>query len=159
MGYTHYYYYTPKVGDELKMKDVKREILKMKKNLPEFSETAGGNYREHPIKIKNWDGKVLPEITDTIISFNGDGSKGLDHESFVFEPNFNSTEKTFSFCKTARKPYDFFVCVCLLSLSNHLEGIEVSSDGDIEDWQPAIDFYEKEFGQMRKELFGETIKL
>ena len=50
----------------------------------------------------------------------------------------------FDFCKTARKPYDFVVCTMLLSLANHLENFEFSSDGDKDDWKPVVDFYLKE---------------
>jgi hypothetical protein len=147
MGYTHYWNYTTQVGDTKNFKEVKRELLMMKKKLPEFSQTAGGYHHEHPITLRNWEGKGLPEINDTEIAFNGDGKKGLDHESFVFE--FKEESLRFGFCKTARKPYDMFVCLSLISLGNHLEGFNYSSDGELEDWQPAIDFY--------KEMFGEPI--
>lgn len=148
MGYTHYFYYTSKPTDNDGMKEVKRELLILKKILPEFSESAGGYFKEHPITLKNWDGKGLPEITDTEIAFNGDASKGLDHESFVFEINQDSVRK-FHFTKTARKPYDFFVCLAMLSLVNNLEGIEISTDGVEEDWVPAINFYEQHIGKLK----------
>jgi hypothetical protein len=147
MGYTHYWYYTSKPTDKDNMKEVKRELLILKKILPEFSESAGGYYTDS-ILIKNWEGKGLPEILDDEIAFNGDDSKGLSHESFVFKIS-EGKERAFNFCKTARKPYDFFVCLALLSMVKNLEGIEISTDGDEQDWQPAIDFYEQHIGKIK----------
>ena len=148
MGYTHYWYYTSKPTDKDGMKEVKRELLKLKKILPEFSESAGGYFKEHPITLKNWEGKGLPEILDDEIAFNGDSSKGLDHESFVFKIG-EGKERAFNFCKTARKPYDFFVCLALLSMTNNIEGVEISTDGSEEDWMPAINFYEQHIGKLK----------
>ena len=118
MGYTHYWDYKPQPGDTLKFKDVLREVLILKKKMPENSETAGGNYSEYPITLRNGAGKGLPTINETEICFNGDGNKGLDHETFIFE--FKEEERG-DFCKTARKPYDMFVCLCLIALANNFE--------------------------------------
>jgi len=148
MGYTHYWYYTSKPNDTDGMKEVKRELLMLKKILPEFSKSAGGYFKEHPITLRNWEGKGLPEILDDEVAFNGDSSKGLDHESFVFKIE-EGHERKFHFCKTARKPYDFFVCLVMLSMVNNLEGIEISTDGEEEDWQHAIDFYEQHIGKLK----------
>lgn len=148
MGYTHYWNYKPQPGDTLKFKDVLREVLVLKRKLPEQSETAGGHYKEYPITIRNGMGKGQAEINENIIRFNGDGNKGLDHETFVFE--FEEKEIG-DFCKTARKPYDMFVCLCLISLANNLSGFEFSSDGDEDDWQPAVDFYEQHIGKFNVE--------
>ena len=130
------------------MKEVKRELLILKKLLPENTETAGGYVSDEPWIIKNWEGKGYPEILDNEVAFNGDASRGHDHESFVFKIE-EGKERKFHFCKTARKPYDFFVCLALLSMMKNLEGIEISTDGEEEDWQPAINFYEKHIGKIK----------
>lgn len=148
MGYTHYWDYKPQPGDTLKFKDVLREVLILKKKMPENSETAGGNYSEYPITLRNGAGKGLPTINETEICFNGDGNKGLDHETFIFE--FKEEERG-DFCKTARKPYDMFVCLCLIALANNLSGFSFSSDGGQEDWQPAFELYEKHIGKYNVE--------
>jgi hypothetical protein len=45
----------------------------------------------------------------------------------------------FHFCKTAYKPYDLAVQVCLVIAAHHLgDAILVSSDGSQEQWQDAI---------------------
>lgn len=144
MGYTHYWTYKPTPQDTLKFKNVLREVQQLKRNLPENSTTAGGHYKEYPITLRNGDGKGYPVIDEKEIRFNGDGNKGLDHETFLFE--FKQEEQN-DFCKTARKPYDMFVCLCLISLANNLSDFSYSSDGDEDDWQPAIDFYEQHIGK------------
>ena len=149
MGYTHYYTYKPKVGDNFKFKNVLTEIKLLKRNLPENSPTAGGCYGEYPITIRDGVGKGQPEITEEIIRFNGDASQSMDYETFVFK--FKEEEQN-DFCKTARKPYDMFVCLCLISLANNLEGFTFSSDGDEEDWEPAFKFYEQHIGKNKAEL-------
>lgn len=107
------------------------------------------------ITIKGGQGEGEPEITPSLIWFNGDGSKDLDHETFVLKlfdlGNFQSNsdidkEGVFGFCKTARKPYDLLVCVSLMVAKHHLGAdFKISSDGDLAEWQEAIDFYEKLF--------------
>jgi hypothetical protein len=125
---------------------VQSEINYMLKLLPQISTTAGAYYTD-PIILRGWDGTGSPEFSNQRISFNGDKKNELDHETFHFEFNGQPAGE-FCFCKTARKPYDFVVCICLLSLANNLEGFEISSDGDLEEWQPAIDFYKKIFGKL-----------
>lgn len=142
MGYTHYWEYKPTKGDNIRYKDVLREVLTMKKNLPERCTTAGACYSDYPITLRNGAGKYHPELTKDCLRFNGDASQYLDHETFIFD--FNEQEQN-EFCKTARKPYDFFVCLCLISLGNHLPGFEFSSDGGFSDWQPAFVFYAQMF--------------
>ena len=49
----------------------------------------------------------------------------------------------FSFCKTARKPYDVVVCATLIAIKHHLgDYVSVSSDGDfdnVNEWGPAYE--------------------
>lgn len=52
----------------------------------------------------------------------------------------------FVFCKTAQKPYDFFVVGVLLIVHYVAPDIlDIGSDGDLEDWQPIIDYLENGF--------------
>ena len=113
--------------------------------LPPRSHTAGGNYQE-PITLKGGDGVGEPTFDKKLILFNGDAKNDLYHEGFIFA--LDSTARQDYFCKTARKPYDFMVCVCLLALYNRLDDMKISSDGDQEEWQPAIDFYENNIGKL-----------
>lgn len=73
-------------------------------------------------------------ITNAFIEFNGLDNQG--HEDFWF-----TTQKTeFSFCKTARKPYDLLV-VGVLLLANHYAPNEwiITSDGTKQEWQGILD--------------------
>jgi len=44
----------------------------------------------------------------------------------------------FDFCKTAFKPYDLAVQVCLVIAAHHLDAFTVTSDGSMDEWQDAI---------------------
>lgn len=134
MGYTHYW--TPKNANKetwMKFLKVAREL---KKNLPKTSETAGGYHSDNPIVIRGGMGTGPAEFKGDGIWFNGNEAKGLDHETFMISP----TKSDWNFCKTARKPYDLLVCAVLIAAHEYL-GYEVSSDGDLEDWLPAIEYY------------------
>jgi len=140
MGYTHYWKLkTVPENYKEQFPKVITEVQMLIERMPTNSETAGGHFNEDKVILRGGDGTGKPDISKERICFNGDGKKGLDHETFHIE--FNQEPFEFDFCKTARKPYDQAVCLCLLSLANHIDGFEFSSDGDKEDWQPAIDFY------------------
>ena len=71
------------------------------------------------------------------IELNGKGDLG--HESFTlrehFKQNFEGFGNGFSFCKTARKPYDTVIVACLAILKYRLgNAITVSSNGSPGDW-------------------------
>jgi len=83
-------------------------------------------------------------ITPDVIQVNGVGEGR--HETFVLsrlnyreEWQSGDSNMLFNFCKTARKPYDLFVCSCLIIAKNHLKNdIKVTSDGEQHDWAEAI---------------------
>lgn len=134
MGYTHYW--TLKKADNKTWKEFVAACKELHKALPETSETAGGYYADGKIVICGWDGTGKPEFKLSGISFNGDEETGNNHETFLIEKE----NTDWNFCKTARKPYDLLVCACLIAAKEIL-GYEVRSDGDFEDWKPAIAFY------------------
>jgi hypothetical protein len=123
------------------------DMKMMLPKLPPRSHTAGGHFQQ-PITLKGGDGYGEPTFDKKLVFFNGDGTKtdDLSHESFIFD--FDSSHKQDYFCKTSGKPYDFMVCVCLLALFNRVDDFDFSTDGDREDWQPAIDFYEQHIGKL-----------
>jgi len=148
MGYTSYFELkTPSQDCQKEFKQVRKEVRKVLKNLPEFSETAGGCFKEEPIIIRGGSGTGKPTINTKVICFNGDSSKDLNHETFYFP--FDGKRFSFAFCKTARKPYDFMVCITLLSLRNNVTGFKFSSDGNTKDWEPAIKYYEEHIGVLK----------
>lgn len=73
------------------------------------------------------------------VRLNGNSAKGLDHESFwiSLDPNVLAAGG-FEFCKTAQKPYDVVVTAVLAVMAE--VGLNVSSDGDADDWKPGLAF-------------------
>jgi hypothetical protein len=61
------------------------------------------------------------------IRFNGAGDDG--HETFYIPFSPSPADKEFNFCKTAQKPYDLAVCLCLLRMKHHCPDFSFSSDG------------------------------
>jgi hypothetical protein len=139
MGYTHYWDLNGQVTNKQKeqMKTAVWELNLLLDRLPKHSTSAGAYYEEEVLRICGGDGTGKAVITDEFINFNGDASKSTDYESFYF--NINNAEP--AFCKTARLPYDFVVCLTLLCLANNIEGFKFGSDGGLDDWKPAVDFY------------------
>jgi hypothetical protein len=77
--------------------------------------------------------ETSPIINEHLVSFNGEEDDG--HETFYVAKK----DTGFAFCKTARNPYDIAVVACLTSLKQILgSDIEVSSDGDFDDWQEGV---------------------
>jgi hypothetical protein len=109
----------------------------------EFSEDCVliiGTAMDAGIKIGDGFGKNLPTTTATEVIFNGVGKDS--HETF----HMNSTDTGFAFCKTVGKPYDTVVCAILIRAKFHFgDAIEISSDGDWNDWKPAQLLYETVF--------------
>ncbi len=111
MGYTHYWR-TDDLSecDELIMEEasgVIRKILEKYSDMVQFEE----------------DCEKKPECNNRIVRFNGIGEDG--HETFWFD----CMSRGFSFCKTARKPYDIVVCEILLVLKSFMPNLVISSDG------------------------------
>lgn len=110
MGYTHYWRGHGKSFSDEQWAQVQEGYRKLREALPE-------------------DVKIHDESKSGRIMFNGVGEEG--HETFLLELK----PKNFEFCKTARKPYDLLVCATLLLAEHHAPGVlEISSDGDREEW-------------------------
>ena len=140
MGYTHYWSFEPnKVKDS---KTLLRKFKKASKQIKKFSEWLPNK----GITICGGLGEGKPIFNETEIWFNGDGSEGLDHETFGIHwsrPTLHGEWR--DFCKTARKPYDILVCFVLITFAEVFpEAFQFSSDGNIEDneWKFAVEYYE-----------------
>jgi hypothetical protein len=79
---------------------------------------------EHKDVLTGWDGDIKTPITLTKdeISFNGIGDNS--HESC----NITRKADSFTFCKTAHKPYDE-ATIITYALAGMIFGLEFSSDG------------------------------
>lgn len=126
MGYTHYW--------------------KPKHTITEFSDKDWQSLREVAKKVFTkctnrgisivFDcdiSKSRPHINKNYIGFNGLGNLG--HETFILQKRITN----FTFCKTARKPYDIAV-IAVLIYANYLNpDLNISSDGNLTDWQAGYD--------------------
>lgn len=119
MGYTHYW--DGEIGECIP--DVAIDIL-----IPILTNA----YESKLIQLE-YGSHLPPIICKEKIQFNGIGENG--HETFYVVGGHTG----FDFCKTARKPYDLYVCISLLVL-NHYTNIRLSTDGDVENWMPAFNF-------------------
>ena len=90
------------------------------------------------IGICGWDGTGKPEVSTEIISFNGNGEKGLDHETLLI-----GKETGFNFCKTAYKPYDYAVREVLRVAERYGIITDVRSDGEYEEIYSDDEFLEE----------------
>jgi len=80
-------------------------------------------------QVKGSNGTGRPIIDNSDILFNGDASKGEDHETFQLMKGGSG----FNFCKTDRKPYDRYVKAVLVVANYYAPGaLEVTCDGDDE---------------------------
>jgi hypothetical protein len=84
----------------------------------------------------------LPHVSNQKVHFNGKGEDG--HETFLFQrkeeirdyQTAEGAKRAFVFCKTAQKPYDKYVVACLIIAKSIFgKDVNISSDGDLEDWQ------------------------
>jgi len=122
MGYTHYWYQSRDLTD-----DEWQTICQKSQELFESNKTLVANGMG--------DKGISPEINDDEISFNGIGDDS--HETCFVTKNktFNDWEdkkgESFSFCKTAHKPYDKVV-VQFLKMIRDVTGnaFRLSSDGE-----------------------------
>jgi hypothetical protein len=137
LGYTHYHYQKP--------------VLNQKK-FDRFSEAVNKLLESDEAKqllALESDNEFAPaSVTNQEVRFNGKGEDG--HETFLFKretkvADYQEDKKmAFSFCKTARKPYDKYVVACLI-VAKIIFGkdVKISSDGEIENWQEGKGLVEK----------------
>lgn len=168
MGYTHYWDRHAEFNKEAFTRLVDEITNTILPALPSESTSAGGYYKGEPIVLAGWDGKGEPTFNYDEIRFNGTDEGDMGHETFTLERvrtplrdwQGNTWERPkngyfYDFCKTARKPYDFVVCLVLIAARYHLvDSITLDSDGGEDDWAPALDFYLNLFPGRREEMTG-----
>lgn len=104
MGYTHYWTLTAK--SRKKWKERRQDIY-------------------DAIQQTIYDYKsILDDVQLRSLSVRFNGIEDEAHETF----EASAQGRDWDFCKTARKPYDTPVCMCLLILQGYAD-LEVSSDG------------------------------
>lgn len=169
MGYTHYWKFKTNKGNTCKPSTIENGTEKFKNAVALFKEclkTLNGKTKkivwdysycmadrfENGYKLgekvsmtlcNGWGKRgTKPTITDTLVSFNG--CEKNSHETCYISLD----EGEFNFCKTARKPYDTAVCVCLLCFKHYFgNNMEIYSDGDMNgvEWQYAKEVFNSQF--------------
>lgn len=120
MGYTHYWE-TKKVINKTKWKKISTLIRELARR------------DNNDVLCREYDRTDEPvHIDEDLIAFNGKSEHG--HETFWLERSTG-----WSFCKTARKPYDDFVVASLCIAWWHAgDCIDVKSDGWEDDWERGL---------------------
>ena len=134
MGYTHYF--------------ERFELTHNQKTWTKFSKDVKQLSKKLDFQITGSDGDIEtePVFNKDEISFNGVGEES--HETFIIvrdmsiiltaegrhseykKKQWEKDEKIFSFCKTARKPYDLFVTAVLILYKYYFkEKVHISGDG------------------------------
>lgn len=137
MGYSHYFYQYRDFTDKewSLITSITQQALD---SLP------------NPLIIRGAMGTGDPVIDGESISFNGDETTGMDHETFFLPkkmpeiPSWQSSpgDQVFSFCKTAQKPYDLLVTTALLiAHAVAPDALTYSSDGGDDDWERSIQLF------------------
>lgn len=111
MGYTHYWNAPNEPLEDELLADIRKVV----------------NHGFESTIIQREDDEAEPPIaTSDNIFFNGIDGDG--HETFCFDTNGGWT-----FCKTARKPYDRYVVAILALIGEHIPSFDWTSDGEPED--------------------------
>ena len=152
MGYTHYLHIPKDTISKSNFKKIVSDIEVIETYIKKHKTkcvTADCIF-DKPIKldITRYGKEVNGKFICNEIYINGVGE--LAHEALVLcegkQDSFNH------FCKTARKPYDTAVCLALISLKYVIKDTDISSDGDLEEWQGAIDLWKVIFPERNFEF-------
>lgn len=148
VGYKHCYKQV-KSASERQWRKITTDVLTLLDNLPINSESAGAHYAEYALIVTDGTGRpgTLPVVSDTEIVLNGiSGKVDLSHETLFVTKTKNRISDA-DYCRTARKPYDLVVCGVLIVLQKHASGVwRISTDGTLEDWDPAREWVERVLG-------------
>ena len=167
MGYSHYVL-RPRELDRARWREWVGDVRQILSNLPARVPQTYPPLDGPPVTVQaalivaGPLGSGQPELNDEFVSFNGGGQvevgghlnrlwcetfhldRDLGGEGF---PGPDERGWYFECCKTRQMPYDLAVTASLIRLAHRFpEGVEVSSDGGPEDWQPALDICRKVFG-------------
>ena len=141
MGYTHYWDRKSKLNSD-KFEKFTEQVSHILSLIDKEGSIGGVWYEGKEVKIANWKGEKDTEacINTASVSFNGEGDNS--HESFSIDNSSDDVMNGFSFCKTARKPYDIAVTACLIAFKKCFEyAVKISSDGDYKEWECGLKLY------------------
>lgn len=120
MGYTHYWSGKPNLSADV-IEDIEKII-----------EGSG-------VKIGNGLGEGTPILSAELVRFNGWDADDEAYETFEL-----GDSDAWTFCKTARMPYDVVVCATLIRVREASPEFIIESDGrwdDADEWGRARELY------------------
>ena len=151
MGYSHYFPQQKECPLD-QWAAFKADVLRLYDQRPDTFESAGSTAVE---RLTLCDGSGEIELTKSTqlfrtfteaegetLFFNGDDREGRGeaYETMMLTQHYTPE---FSFCKTARRPYDWFVVACLLLAAHRCPGVwRIGTDGTPEDWLPVAQWLE-----------------
>jgi len=143
MGYTSYFYRKQELDAE---------------KFASFAEDVRTLLSRADIPLTGVDDCDGPTINKDTIWFNGKDDDA--HETMVIHQIYQGLhagdEKPFAFCKTAHKPYDKYVVATLILAKLYFEkDFDISSDGDIPEWQEGLQIVNTIFDYDVKIIEGE----
>lgn len=134
MGYTHYFPQN-KAPSTIEWNAYKNAI---KIAFDEFHKNESTKH----IRIATGNGEIL--ITNAKYLFDENDNlrfNGYNDEAFETFKLYKGIHSSFNFCKTNRNHYDLFVNICLILAHLYLPNcIEITSNGNADDWKNSIDF-------------------
>lgn len=140
MGYTHYWTFT--APQTIKGKHITIEhnyqlaVRQCQRLIKAYNKEVKTIDPKHPGRLSGY--SVHTKVNDYLgLEVNGTGD--LAHETFALRDHWSKNE-AMNFCKTDSKPYDVVVTACLIVLQHYLgaELVEVTSDGDVSDWEEGL---------------------
>ena len=166
MLYTHRYFYKEDISGYAWAK-IKSAIQVLVSTLPAYTHTAGGDYAHVPLENavealagdNNWVPLTWKNANNVVHTGSGDfpglidiilfRSGGCDnHETDRFLMACHNVQDHAQRCTTARKPYDLLVCATLLLVNHYApQARSINSDGNAEDWWPALELVRKNIDQ------------
>jgi hypothetical protein len=163
MGYTNYWSWNTPIADESKFAAWSRDVGHLIDYLTTLGrELPGYIYQfdppdraKRPYTICGPDGCGEPEMTATVVAFNGDASVEDDHEPFIIMLHDLETPNTFAFCKTVMNPYDLLVISSLVRFAHYFPATRLWSDGEEEAITMGLTICRKVFDETRMPLLME----
>jgi hypothetical protein len=144
MGYTNYLRLNvPSKGIRELEEQYQIAIKQMNKLIRAYQSEIKSIDEKHPARLSGYSAYTSTK------SYGGikiNGTQDLSHEDFILREHLKEND-SFSFCKTSRKPYDLVVKSCLLLLKHYLpDQVQVSCDGDSDDFKGSIDLIRRYIG-------------
>jgi len=165
MGYTHYWRRPEGTAhDTIAWNAFVNDCKVLYKHMPEHSHSSGDFFGNDPLYLSGCFKYQRPVFNEKMIFFNGSGvppqkrtknehmewvgvhDEKFCHETFHLQKTARELEPwerkdvLFSYCKTARKPYDLMVQAVLILYKYYFPYVEISSDGELNDWSEAFKF-------------------